>query len=369
MSGTISGNSNLLQEYDDQIRLYQSCAAEVEHQIRNIINASGINCNAIVSRVKARDSIAEKAHRKEGKYSTISDITDVVGVRIITYYSDDVDKIAKIIEREFDVDKENSIDKRTALEPDRFGYCSVHYVVKMSPERLALLENRAFEGIKFEIQIRSVLQHAWAEIEHDIGYKSEITIPREMRRSFSRIAGLLEIADKEFNQIRGELAKYKADAQAQITDEVFLDRELDGVILEVIINSNPFVKRLNQHIVKLFHSTLGNVANNEDYVSTINRLNWVGIKTVQQLNDALAQYSQLAQKIASEILKDYERKDSSKTVRPTIAFFYLCYAILLSNCKSKEQVSEYFSDTNIALSEERDKVIQEIYDLKRLVES
>ena len=115
MSGTASEDSNLLQQYDDQVRLYQSCAAEVEHQIRSIIKTSGINCNAIVSRVKTRDSIAEKAHRKEGKYSAISDITDVVGVRIITYYSDDVDKIAKIIEMEFDVDKENSIDKRTAL--------------------------------------------------------------------------------------------------------------------------------------------------------------------------------------------------------------------------------------------------------------
>ena len=65
-------------------------------------------------------------------------------------------------------------------------------------ERMVLRENKAFEGLKCEIQIRSVLQHAWAEIEHDLGYKSELTIPKEVRRSFSRLAGLLELGDKEF---------------------------------------------------------------------------------------------------------------------------------------------------------------------------
>lgn len=369
MSEISSENNNLLQQYENKIRLYQSFASEVEHQIKGILRTSGINCNAIVCRLKTRDSVAEKIRRKEGKYSTISDITDIVGVRIITYYSDDVDKISKIIEREFDVDKENSIDKRAALEPDRFGYCSVHYVVMMSPARLALCEYHAFEGIKFEIQIRSVLQHAWAEIEHDIGYKSQIAIPSEMRRSFSRIAGLLEIADKEFNQIRQDLARYKEEAESQISEENFLDHELDGVILEVIINSNSTVKALNQHISKLFDCTLDAVKDNQDFASAIHRLNWVGIKTVQQLNDALLKYSNLAMKIASEKLRNYQKKEGSGKATLTIAFFYLCYAVLLSNCNSKEQVSEYFSDTNIALPEERDKAIQEIYALKRLVES
>lgn len=86
------------------------------------------------------------------------------------------------------------------MEPDRFGYCSVHYVVEMSQKRLNLYEHQAYEGLKCEIQIRSVLQHAWAEIEHDLGYKSEIAIPKRIRRNFSRLAGLLEIADKEISR-------------------------------------------------------------------------------------------------------------------------------------------------------------------------
>ena len=363
MTGNVLENSNLLQQYDDKVRLYQSFANEVEHLIRSILNASNINCNAISSRIKTRDSIAEKIRRKGGKYSTISDITDVVGVRIITYYSDDVDKVAKIIESEFDVDKENSIDKRATLEPDRFGYCSVHYVVMMSPTRLALRENRAFEGIKFEIQIRSVLQHAWAEIEHDIGYKSEVTIPPEMRRSFSRIAGLLEIADKEFNQIRQDLVIYKQSVQTQIAKDIILDHDLDGVILEVLVNSNPEVQELGQHISNLLKRTLSNDDSDDHLRSTIKCLNWLGIKTVRQLNTAISKYSKNAKVIASELLKDYH-DDSTASIGNTISLFYLSYAILLSDFGTKEQIYRYFKDNSIGLDEETKKLTKKFLNIK-----
>ena len=145
------------------------------------------------------------------KYNNWNEITDLASVRVITYYATDVDKVSEILESEFDVDKEHSIDKRTSLETDRFGYCSVHHVVSMSPSRLALRECYAYAGMKREIQIRTALQHAWAEIEHDIGYKSEITIPKEMRRSSSRIAGLLEIAFLFFHQVRNTTEHLKLD--------------------------------------------------------------------------------------------------------------------------------------------------------------
>lgn len=366
MATDVVKDNEILQQYDEKNRLYQSFANEVEHLIRSILESGKINCNAITSRLKSRDSVEEKIKRKQGKYSTISDITDIVGVRIITYYSDDVDKIAQIIENEFDVDRENSIDKRESLEPDRFGYCSVHYVVKMSPMRLALCEYQAFKDIKCEIQIRSVLQHAWAEIEHDIGYKSPVTIPKEMRRSFSRIAGLLEIADKEFGQIRQDLLKYKVDAQTQVNDESFLDRELDGVILEVIIHSKPEIQDINQHIAKLIGCPLESFESDELIKYTINDLNWFGIKTVRQTYDMISKYTNLAKDIASEILnkrcEDHERK-----AEQTIAFLYLCYAVLLSKCQNEEEVCQYFDHGNIESPDKRKEAAKEFMKLKKLL--
>jgi hypothetical protein len=120
------------------------------------------------------------------------------------------------------------VDKRTTLDPDRFGYLSLHYVVSLNEGRLALPEYRNFDNVKFEIQIRSILQHAWAEIEHDLGYRTENAIPAQLRRRFSRLAGLLELADEEFTQIRRTLAEYETEVKVAVRDNVLnvaIDRD------------------------------------------------------------------------------------------------------------------------------------------------
>jgi ppGpp synthetase/RelA/SpoT-type nucleotidyltranferase len=108
---------------------------------------------------------------------------------------------------------ENTIDKRKTLSPNVFGYLSVHYVVSFDKNRLKKKAFADYKDIRFEIQIRSILQHAWAEIEHDLGYKSEIEVPDEIRRKFSRLAGLLEIADSEFISLRDISKNYALDVE------------------------------------------------------------------------------------------------------------------------------------------------------------
>jgi DNA ligase D-like protein (predicted polymerase) len=103
-------------------------------------------------------------------------------MRVITFYADDVDKVASALDRLFTVDWENSVDKRKLLETDSFGYLSLHYICSV--------EDFPY---RFEIQIRTVLQHAWANIIHDTGYKSGVEIPKRYIRSLSRLAGLLEL--------------------------------------------------------------------------------------------------------------------------------------------------------------------------------
>ncbi|WP_035571385.1 GTP pyrophosphokinase, partial [Halonatronum saccharophilum] len=201
----------ILNEYDEKYGLYELFTEKTKKLIEELLEGSNINIHSINSRAKEKSSLKNKLKESEEEYNNLSDITDLSGVRIITFFEDEVDKVAKIIKREFEIDYGNSVDKRNLLEPDRFGYLSLHYILKLSPHRLKLAENKKFKDYKVEIQISSILQHAWAEIEHDLGYKSEEAVPREIRRKFSRLAGLLEIADIEFVRIRDELKKHKKE--------------------------------------------------------------------------------------------------------------------------------------------------------------
>lgn len=343
----------ILEQYDSQYKLYKSFTFEVEHQLQKILEVEGIVCNAITSRLKERESLSEKIDRKDDKYASLEEITDIAGVRVITYYEEDVDRVAEIVEQEFAVDKENSIDKRKAMEPDRFGYCSVHYVIAMSPERLKHRENKNYNGLKCEIQIRSVLQHAWAEIEHDLGYKSEKTIPQKIRRNFSRLAGLLEIADAEFQEIRSFLQSYQDEAREKMEDEELQDVAIDAILLQAMIESNQDIVELNEKIRSILGGPYSDTISSGAMETTIDRLNWFHIVTVSQLKDFIVRNKEEAPQIAENFAQD----DEGESIPRTIAFFYLCYAELLRENPNSKRIKEYLDENHIDLPDHREETV------------
>lgn len=205
----------LLPEFGESLQSLLKCllAAEAEK--------TQLRVHAISHRVKSKES-AERKTASPGQGPTeagprsLDTLTDLLGIRVITYFRDGVDTVARLIEREFAIDQHNSVDKGTVLDPDRFGYLSLHYVAELDPVRTVMPEYQKYGGIKFEVQIRSILQHAWAEIEHDLGYKSKDAVPRRVRRRFSRLAGVLEVADDEFVGIRQEIGGHQAVARETI---------------------------------------------------------------------------------------------------------------------------------------------------------
>ena len=151
----------ILEEYRSKLPVFEDLSARATKEIKEMLASAGIIVAAVESRVKTESSLAGKLELKGSKYSSISDITDIVGLRVITFYIDDVDKVASLIERLFEIDWENSVDKRKLHEIDSFGYLSLHYIC-------------SYKGsdIRFEVQLRTVLQHAWANMNHDTGYKA-----------------------------------------------------------------------------------------------------------------------------------------------------------------------------------------------------
>jgi len=273
----------ILSEFDEKSSLYESFTEKQEKLISELLHEQSFTPHSVRSRMKRRESLKGKLEGANRDYSSLGDITDISGVRIITYFSEEVDKVAGYIEREFQVLKQHSLDKRQTLDPDRFGYLSLHYVVRMSPARLALTEYRKFVGLTCEIQIRSILQHAWPEIEHDLGYKSKVAIPKAVQRRFSRLASLLELADEEFAAIRKELSSYEK-ALPRAMEEAPGDVTLDKLSLSVFLHSNPVAKALDEAIASIFDAQIGSSdAGDLD----VRILAYFGIQTVAELDDAL----------------------------------------------------------------------------------
>jgi ppGpp synthetase/RelA/SpoT-type nucleotidyltranferase len=169
-----------------------------ELAVREAIAITPLDIHAVLSRPKDPESLRLKLIEKE--YSDpASQVTDKIGVRVITYYSSDVDKVVETLKRRFDVDSRRSIDKREQLGLRDFGYRSVHLIVRLKTERF---EYREIATEWFEIQVRSILEHAWAEIEHEVVYKSKILYPDSIKRSFAMLAGVLELLDNQFEALR-----------------------------------------------------------------------------------------------------------------------------------------------------------------------
>ena len=206
----------ILDEYRAQLPVFERLKTLVVELLQRCLNENNILVSGVEARVKTEESLTGKLELKGYKYHSINDITDIVGARIITYYNDDVDLISALMERMFDIDWNNSVDKRKMLEIDRFGYMSLHYVCRV-PE--SVYHDPATPGlnqIQFELQMRSTLQHVWANMYHDIGYKSEVEIPAEYHRNMNRLAGMLELADEQFSRIRREINEYRRNVQSLV---------------------------------------------------------------------------------------------------------------------------------------------------------
>ena len=238
----------ILEEYRTQLPLFQQQEKLIVERIRQVLDEVGLLVAGLESRVKAEASLAGKLELKGGKYKSLADITDIVGVRVITFYIDDVDKVASAIERLFEVDWDNSVDKRKSADIDSFGYLSLHLICQM-PDA----------PYRFEIQMRTVLQHAWANMNHDTGYKSGVEIPLEYRRSLSRLSGLLELADEQFSEIRADLADYRRRIQALVASGNLSEVPLDGDSFRSFLNTRPF-DPLNRRIASMNQAEIQEVS-------------------------------------------------------------------------------------------------------------
>ena len=306
-------HKEIVEEYSASRGSYEDCLNYVENTVKNIIKSQSINVHEIVGRVKTIESLEGKVKRKN--YSNLAEITDLCGIRIITYFSDDVDKIAELISQEFEVDLENTIDKRKSEDPTKFGYVSLHYVVGLREENTSPTLYGRFKNIKLEIQIRTVMQHAWAEIEHDLGYKSKEDIPDQYRRQFSRLAGLIELADDNFLQLKNNINNYEQEIREKLPTskkELPID---SSTLMTYVTEDQNYIELLNT--IKTSDVDIDFNINSSFLSTVVQRVKRFGLKTIGDIDELLDRYKDIFLRV-TEIEFDIVHYTSISVLTPLL---------------------------------------------------
>ena len=221
-----------VQQYSNQQAEIIDAGARFIALVTAVLDEAGINYLSVTGRTKSVESFAGKAARRVGGEllyaDPLHDITDQIGVRVITYVLSDVTAVADLMSDQVVVKDDRDMGRETASQ-GRFGYSSRHLLIALDAARESQPAYAQLRGRVASLQIRTVLQHAWAEFEHDIRYKG--TVPdehvREFDRRFTLAAGLLELADREFSEIRDRLRVGPAERSEPEDDDPRIDpREL-----------------------------------------------------------------------------------------------------------------------------------------------
>ena len=304
----------------------ENLAKEAYDIMLNALNEQGIYVTGIEHRVKTEKSLIGKLELKGAKYKSIDDITDLVGLRVITFYTDEVDKVAAIAKRVFDIDWKESVDKRKLHQLDSFGYNSLHYICRLKTG-----------GPRFELQMRTALQHVWSTIEHDTGYKGVVKIPPEYKRQFSRLAGMMELIDDEFSRLRTVLTDYRRQTLALVKNGKLDDVPLSAETFRSYLELQPF-DRLNRRIAAVNQAEIFTVS----MMSYLPVLESFGLETLGDVQRFIDENSDDAYQLALSQLAITDLDILSSNT----ALQYLCLVYVLKHDGGRDGLKSLYDIIN-----------------------
>ena len=322
----------LMEQYRERLPLYQRLAALADEAVRKALKEQHVTVTVMEHRVKTENSLAGKLELKGAKYHTLDDVTDIVGMRIVTFYSADVDKVAAIINELFVVDWSNSVDKRKLHRLDSFGYNSLHYICRLRQSVGTGEEPVGLYQLPFEIQMRTALQHVWSTLDHDTAYKDGgVKIPNEYRRQFNRLAGMLELIDEEFSRLRNVLTDYRRQMLALEASGQLDKVDLNSDTFRHYLEAQPFA-RLNERIAAINQAELYPVPL-MPFLLVFQKL---GFETIGEVNRLIEEHSDDAYRLAVAQLGTTDLDILSENIGPQ----NLCYVYVLKQGGGLKELSQ-----------------------------
>jgi putative GTP pyrophosphokinase len=353
----VASVDSVLAEFNSKKELLAMLCAKTKNLIEECLDDAQIRYQSVQARVKKGKKLQSKYTDPQKNYRRLDDITDLVGLRIITYYEDEIDLVAEVIRREFEIDSENSADRRIS-EPDRFGYYAINYIVRHSAQRLRSVEYKRFSGQCCEIQITSILRHAWAEIQHE-WYDLRDEFPDQIKRRFARMAALLEVAESEFLELKKSRVAYQRSIAVQLEANV-PNLALDAFSLQSFVEQDHVVTALDQAIAAV-RGFSGVSPRDEAVVLAARIANRAGLKTIEDLRGSLKRYEKAVMEYIQKC-QPYLATPGVGSSLPRGACVYYLGVLLISVNETLENLVQAVRDagSDVVSPEARSVVAREV---------
>ncbi len=306
--------------YQQQLTYHQKAMGYYCNIIENIDKV-----DQVLFRVKSCDECIKKFQSKylpfldaHSSFKIQDYITDLIGVRAVCYYSDDLVSIKSKLKKHFKVVE--TTDKTSLLEKteNQFGYKGLHLQLKLRKKRGVDKNIEDYSSIVFELQIRTVIQDAWSILDHKIKYKK--SIPHNLKRRINRLSALFEIADEEFLSIKKEILqeekiiydrlrkkrsldtnlaldvfRFLYIAKKHFPDYKFIEYKVDNFVQEILIHKTDFKEHDLEHAI-------------EEYLYFSNKIEKAGNQTLNpytKIRYCLYRYNP---KLFENILSSYQKE-------------------------------------------------------------
>ena len=223
--------------YTDNYELLKDAEEFVRSLITSLLSqAPDLEKPTVISRIKDREESIRKFSRKyqteleqkQQPYEIKDFITDLLGIRVICLYEREIDTVVEVLRTNFQILDESDKIKKMETTEGTFGYRGFHLDVGVNEARKALPEYGRFSSLRYEVQVRTIIQDAWSVLDHKIKYKK--SIPAPLKRRINTLAALFELADHEFLSIRDKTLDLLQQADAKVEAEAETAKTLPSSI-------------------------------------------------------------------------------------------------------------------------------------------